>query len=154
MAKKFDAQQREAIDALGTNVLVSASAGAGKTGVLVERLTKRTVIDHVSISRIAAMTFTQAAAEEMKKRLGDDTLVQSFLSQGPVVEVTCSLAEDSDTVSGYAWSSKKGKDVYLADGTMLEASIITERKAPITMVIPLLKELFTESVSSRAEEAQ
>ena len=69
MAKKFDAQQREAIDALGTNVLVSASAGAGKTGVLVERLTKRTVIDHVSISRIAAMTFTQAAAEEMKKRL-------------------------------------------------------------------------------------
>lgn len=92
--------------------------------------------------------------EEMKKRLGDDTLVQSFLSQGPVVEVTCSLAEDSDTVSGYAWSSKKGKDVYLADGTMLEASIITERKAPITMVIPLLKELFTESVSSRAEEAQ
>ena len=69
MAKKFDAQQREAIDALGTNVLVSASAGAGKTGVLVERLTKRTVSDHVSISRIAAMTFTQAAAEEMKKRL-------------------------------------------------------------------------------------
>ena len=69
MAKKYDAQQREAIDALGTNVLVSASAGAGKTGVLVERLTKRTVIDHVSISRIAAMTFTQAAAEEMKKRL-------------------------------------------------------------------------------------
>lgn len=69
MAKTFDAQQRQAIEALGSNVLVSASAGAGKTGVLVERLTKRAVRDRVPISRIAAMTFTQAAAEEMKKRL-------------------------------------------------------------------------------------
>ncbi|MGM9941385.1 MAG: UvrD-helicase domain-containing protein [Bulleidia sp.] len=69
MAKKFDEQQRQAIEALGSNVLVSASAGAGKTGVLVERLTKRAVRDRVPISRIAAMTFTQAAAEEMKKRL-------------------------------------------------------------------------------------
>ena len=69
MGKRFDKQQLEAIETLGTNVLVSASAGAGKTGVLVERLTKRTVRDKVSISRIVAMTFTQAAAEEMKKRL-------------------------------------------------------------------------------------
>lgn len=91
--------------------------------------------------------------EEMKKKLGDDTLVQSFLSQGPVVEVVCSIEEDPDTVSGYAWSSKKGKNIYLADGTMLETSIIVEKKAPITMVIPLLKSLFTESVSTQ-EEAQ
>ena len=61
MGKRFDKQQLEAIETLGTNVLVSASAGAGKTGVLVERLTKRTVRDKVSISRIVAMTFTQAA---------------------------------------------------------------------------------------------
>ena len=69
MGKRFDKEQLEAIETLGSNVLVSASAGAGKTGVLVERLTKRTVTDRISISRIVAMTFTQAAAEEMKKRL-------------------------------------------------------------------------------------
>lgn len=92
--------------------------------------------------------------EEMKKKLGDDTLVQSFLANGPVVEVVCSIEEDPNTVSGYAWSSKKGRDIYLADGTMLETSIIVEKKAPITMVIPLLKSLFTESVSSAEEEAQ
>ena len=93
------------------------------------------------------------SADEMKKRLGDDTLVQFFSSQGPVVEVVCSLEEDPDTASGYAWSSKKGKDVYLADGTMLEASIVVERKAPITMVIPLLKSMFTESVSTAEVES-
>ncbi|HBA46887.1 MAG TPA: NHLP bacteriocin system secretion protein [Lachnospiraceae bacterium] len=94
------------------------------------------------------------SAEEMKKRLGDDTLVQYFSSQGPVVEVVCSLEEDPNTASGYAWSSKKGKDVYLMDGTMLEASVIVERKAPITMVIPLLKSMLTESASPAEEEAR
>ena len=69
MAKTFDREQTQAIQITGTNVLVSASAGAGKTGVLVERLTKRAVQDKIPISRIVAMTFTQAAAEEMKKRL-------------------------------------------------------------------------------------
>lgn len=69
MAKQFDKEQTQAIMTTGRNVLVSASAGAGKTGVLVERLTKRAVKDRIRISRIVAMTFTQAAAEEMKKRL-------------------------------------------------------------------------------------
>lgn len=65
----FDKEQQQAIETTGTNILVSASAGAGKTGVLVERLTKRVVKDHIRVSRILAMTFTQAAAAEMKKRL-------------------------------------------------------------------------------------
>ena len=66
---RFDPEQTKAIEATGTNILVSASAGAGKTGVLVGRLSKRILRDHIPVSRILAMTFTQAAAAEMKKRL-------------------------------------------------------------------------------------
>lgn len=77
---------------------------------------------------------------EMKKRLGDDTLVNAFLQSGPVVEVVCTVKEDPGTASGYYWSSKKGKDITLTEGTMLEAKIITEKKAPITMLLPYLKE--------------
>lgn len=65
----FDEQQSEAIATTGTSILVSASAGAGKTGVLVARLLKRCTEDHVPLSRILALTFTSAAAAEMKKRL-------------------------------------------------------------------------------------
>ena len=65
----FDRQQQLAIDTTGTNILVSASAGAGKTSVLVGRLTKRVVKDHIPLSRILALTFTEAAAAEMKTRL-------------------------------------------------------------------------------------
>lgn len=66
---KWNKEQLEAINTTGTNVLVSASAGAGKTAVLVERLVKRCLTDKVQLNEILAMTFTEAAANEMKKRL-------------------------------------------------------------------------------------
>lgn len=69
---KFDKEQTKAIEAVGRNILVSASAGAGKTGVLVARLKKRCITDRIPLSRILAVTFTQAAAEEMKKRLAKE----------------------------------------------------------------------------------
>lgn len=69
MAFKLDEQQQQAIETINSNILVSASAGAGKTGVLVQRLKKRILIDHIRVSRILAMTFTEAAASEMKNRL-------------------------------------------------------------------------------------
>lgn len=62
-------EQLKAIHTTDHNILVSASAGAGKTTVLVARLMKRMLDDRISIDRIAAMTFTEAAASEMKKRL-------------------------------------------------------------------------------------
>lgn len=62
-------QQKEAIETTGKNVLVSASAGAGKTAVLVERLRKRCIDDRIPLNKIIALTFTDAAAAEMKKRL-------------------------------------------------------------------------------------
>ncbi len=62
-------QQAAAIDLVGKNVLVCASAGAGKTTVLIARLMKRIQVDRIGINEILAMTFTEAAASEMKKRL-------------------------------------------------------------------------------------
>ena len=69
MSTQFNPQQQEAIEALGQNVIVSASAGAGKTTVLIARLMKRILKDGVRIDEICAMTFTEAAASEMKIRL-------------------------------------------------------------------------------------
>ena len=69
MTMDFDPQQKEAVNRTGTNILVSASAGAGKTRVLVSRLLKRCTEDGIPLERILALTFTEAAAGEMKKRL-------------------------------------------------------------------------------------
>jgi ATP-dependent helicase/nuclease subunit A len=61
--------QIAAVSTINQDILVSASAGAGKTTVLIDRLIKRIMVDKVPVSRILALTFTEAAAAEMKHRL-------------------------------------------------------------------------------------
>ena len=66
----FTEEQQEVIDARGCNVLVSAAAGSGKTAVLVERIiqliTDRNAVD---IDHLLVVTFTRAAAAQMKERI-------------------------------------------------------------------------------------
>ena len=68
----WNPMQLKAIQTKEKNILVSASAGSGKTTVLIARLMDLVMKDHVSIEAILAMTFTEAAANEMKKRLASE----------------------------------------------------------------------------------
>ena len=65
-------EQRKAIDTRGTNLLVSAGAGSGKTAVLVERIVSMVVDSEkpIDIDRLLVVTFTNAAAAEMRERIG------------------------------------------------------------------------------------
>lgn len=74
---KFSSAQQAVIDSRNKNLLVSASAGAGKTAVLVERLCQLVLKERISISSILAMTFTEDAAREMKTRLKQRLMLQS-----------------------------------------------------------------------------
>lgn len=65
---KFTANQQAAIAHAGHNILVSASAGSGKTTVLVERVIQK-LIHGEDIDRLLIVTFTQAAAAEMRERI-------------------------------------------------------------------------------------
>ena len=60
-------EQAAAIQADNQTVLVSAAAGSGKTAVLVERVT-RLIREGGDISRMLIVTFTRAAASEMRQR--------------------------------------------------------------------------------------
>ncbi|MDI9476453.1 MAG: helicase-exonuclease AddAB subunit AddA [Natronincolaceae bacterium] len=67
--KAWTEQQRAAIDARGCNLLVSAAAGTGKTAVLVERIIQIILKDKIDIDRLLIVTFTNAAAGEMRERI-------------------------------------------------------------------------------------
>lgn len=66
-------EQLEAINQKGCNLLVAAAAGAGKTAVLVERIIRRITDPRnpVDIDRLLVVTFTNAAATEMRERIGE-----------------------------------------------------------------------------------
>ena len=52
-----------------SNLLVAAAAGSGKTAVLVERIIRRIIDDSIDIDKILVVTFTNAAASEMRERI-------------------------------------------------------------------------------------
>ncbi|HCX65340.1 MAG TPA: helicase-exonuclease AddAB subunit AddA [Eubacteriaceae bacterium] len=66
---KWTEQQEKAIKTKGKNLLLSAAAGSGKTTVLVEKMTRLVLEDKVGVDRLLVVTFTKAAAEEMKQRI-------------------------------------------------------------------------------------
>ncbi len=84
-----------------------------------------------------------ATSEDLLNELGDQSLVQAFQQAGPVVKVSMKLERDPDTASGFRWSSKKGRELTLDEGTIVSADIVADEKAPITMLIPYLKEKLT-----------
>ena len=69
MGNKWTPEQLSAITQKGNNILVAAAAGSGKTTVLVERIIRKIIEDHVDIDKILVVTFTNAAASEMRERI-------------------------------------------------------------------------------------
>ncbi|MDR2464651.1 MAG: UvrD-helicase domain-containing protein, partial [Streptococcaceae bacterium] len=65
---EFTDEQWQAIHQSGKNLLISASAGSGKTKVLVDRVMQK-LLDGESITNLVLVTFTEDAAREMKERL-------------------------------------------------------------------------------------
>lgn len=71
MAMNFTPDQQRVIDTRNCNILVSAAAGSGKTAVLVERIIQMITDDShpVDIDRLLIVTFTSAAAAQMRERI-------------------------------------------------------------------------------------
>ncbi|MCR5501429.1 MAG: helicase-exonuclease AddAB subunit AddA [Lachnospiraceae bacterium] len=79
----FTEEQLRAIEAKERNILVSAAAGSGKTRVLVERIIRRILEGEnpPDIDRLLVVTFTEAAAAQMRERIGD--AIEKKLSEDP-----------------------------------------------------------------------
>lgn len=66
---KWTEEQQQAIKEKGANILVAAAAGSGKTAVLVERIINKVINEKIDIDRILVVTFTSAAASEIRERI-------------------------------------------------------------------------------------
>ena len=96
---KFTPDQRFAVNETEGNMLVSASAGSGKTFVMIERLIKLVLDGKARVSEILAVTFTEAAAAEMKQKLvsalrkrlitgGDNSKIRAALEEVPTASIS------------------------------------------------------------------
>ena len=81
---KYTEEQISFIEERGKNILVSAAAGSGKTAVITERVI-RLILEGADVSKLLIVTFTKAAASEMRDRIREalsEKLLSSELTEG------------------------------------------------------------------------
>lgn len=88
----WTSEQNDAITTRNRNLLVSAGAGSGKTAVLVERIIQLVLDDKVDIDKLLIVTFTNAAAGEMRERI-----LQALLKK--MDEPTCNIQFLSEQIT-------------------------------------------------------
>ena len=128
-------EQKEAIYTEGTNIIVSAGAGSGKTAVLTERVLEK-VKKGISVDNLLILTFTKMAAKEMKERIGDKLKKEGLTSELAKLDTA-----DITTFDAYALSVVKKYHYYLnvsKDINIIDGSVITLYKRKI------LKDIFEE----------
>ena len=167
----MDVYQEMAVRSTGQNILVSASAGAGKTRVLVERLIKRCLEDRVGMDEVLAVTFTAAAAVEMKNRAAK-TLQERLQTvndpqQAEWIRKQMILLDSADitTIDAFCltiiqkYFSVIGLDPATASNVMDEASVNKYKKAAFFKALQIYDEehhdmiiSLTEMFSPRSED--
>lgn len=125
--------QSDAIYKKGTNIIVSAGAGSGKTAVLSERVLNH-LKNKVSIDNLLILTFTNAAAAEMKERIRNkiiqNTSLENQLDKIDSADITTFDAYTLKLVKKYSHLLNISKEV-----TIIEDSIIKLKKKEILNLI-------------------
>ncbi len=112
--RKWTDRQQEAITARSREVLVSAAAGSGKTSVLIQRV-MALLLEGVPLDRMLVVTFTHAAADEMKNRLTD--LLSEAAGQDPRLKKQYLLLGRADICTLHSFCQKVIRRHFQAAGT-------------------------------------
>nr|WP_199001622.1 NHLP bacteriocin system secretion protein [Flavobacterium sp. ASV13] len=72
----------------------------------------------------------------------NDQLAKQLLVGGPLFEVYVDFEKDPVSYSGYKWTSAKGPDLFLKEGTSCLGKITVKREPPVALVVPAFKKFF------------
>ncbi|MDK2784960.1 MAG: ATP-dependent helicase/nuclease subunit, partial [Bacillota bacterium] len=154
-APNWTKEQQAAILAPPGNILVTAAAGAGKTAVLVERVVRR-VLDParpVDIDRLLVVTFTDAAAAEMRQRIG--AALEAALGAAPGnahLERQLALLGRASIFTLHSFCLKVVRRYFYELGLDPSFRVMDETEAAL-LAQEVLEELWEEKYAQEAEGA-
>lgn len=122
MATNWTDEQLDAIMTEGSNVIVSAGAGSGKTAVLSERVLRK-VKDGIPVNKLLILTFTNMAAFEMKDRIRKKLKKEGFNEQVKLIDSSYITTFDSyslSLVNKYHSYLNLDKNVMICDSTLID----------------------------------
>ncbi len=81
-----------------------------------------------------------ASPDDMREKLKNDRLVQSYTEKGPVFEARVCLTFDPENkANGLKWSSSTGPPKKIGSGSLCQSSVVVDHRKPYTYVIPSIK---------------
>ena len=121
MANRWTDEQLQAINVEGCNVIVSAGAGSGKTAVLTQRVLRK-IKSNIPINKLLILTFTKAAAKEMKDRIRRTLKKEGFNEQLKLLDSAYISTFDSfslSVVKKYHINLGINKDIKVTDAALI-----------------------------------
>lgn len=96
------------------------------------------------MGRIVSVSEYPVSVHTVTQEIGSSEMATTFVGETASLQVTIDLVNDSETVSGYRWSTPSGPPIKIANETACSASVIVEQQKPIEMVIPQISNLLRE----------
>ena len=140
-------EQRQAISARNHTILVSAAAGSGKTAVLVERI-MTLLREGARLNRMLIVTFTRAAAAEMRQRLNQRLLSESRNDPDTMGQALDDL-ESAEISTIHAFCQKVLKNSFQAVGIDPLSRIAEEKQTDI-----LFEEAFQQAMNELLDQPE
>ncbi|KJS23092.1 MAG: hypothetical protein VR72_02660 [Clostridiaceae bacterium BRH_c20a] len=91
------------------------------------------------LGRVISVSEFPATSQGMMTTLGSQELVSRLSKGSAPIEVRIELITDSNTISGYKWSSPNGPPITIDSGTLCDGTITVSSQPPIRMVIPKVR---------------
>lgn len=93
------------------------------------------------VGKVTAVAKYPATEQGMLALVNNPGLVRELSRAGPPIAVSVALEPDPSTRSGYRWSSRAGGQLEVNSGTLASASFTVEEQRPISLLIPLLRQV-------------
>lgn len=114
-------EQQLAIDKEGSNIIVSAGAGSGKTAVLTQRVIRK-IKDGCHVNRLLVLTFTNEAANEMKSRIRKSIIKENLIDELILLDSSYITTFDSyalSLVKKYSYILNVTSDISVVDENII-----------------------------------
>lgn len=90
---------------------------------------------------VTSVSAFPVSLEGVQSLVGNAEVAKRLTSSEPQIEVSAALEKDETTYSGYRWSSSRGPELVTSSGTTATARVVVEQRAPITYILPSLREI-------------
>lgn len=91
------------------------------------------------LAKVTSVSDYPSTREGIMKILGNEQLVTDLTQNSVAIKVVADLIPDSNTFSGYRWSSSQGPPVKIYSGTLAASTVIVRRNRPISLVMPFFR---------------